>query len=567
MMNLTSPEILEQRLQKLEGLGYKAYKDLQGSSWSFGPIKVTFEHVQGDAFAAPSRMAAEINFALSEIPENSCESETTRLALEDFLLRRFHNAVMQRKRKFFGAGKSGMITALRPSQKILKRSAVAVTPEKIELLFFVGLPAEGRRILGNECARLFKEDVSHILQHTLTGHALDLGALQHHANTLEDYLSLRDQLTTKGWVGFVADGSRLARAAGNSDLPFEKCQPLKAPKELSSTVTLPNAGEVNGMPILQGITLLVGGGFHGKSTLLKALQNAVYPHIPGDGRELVAVNPTAVKVRAEDGRFVNEVDISPFLDNLPGIGSTKSFSTTNASGSTSQAVNIMESLQTGCELLLLDEDTCATNFMIRDARMQALIQKDREPITPFVDRVRELYERFNVSTILVMGGSGDYFDVAGHVVAMDHFQPRDVSEEAMKIATAMPTGRKRESATPFPDLKPGMHAPESLKFRRGKKEVYISTQGLHTLILGVNEVDTHDVEQLAEPGQLEACGWVLLALKDWLEKNSVPDVSGVNSLLAKMEKEGVSSLMPWNNGLVSMPRMQEVMAVLNRMRF
>ncbi len=566
-MDITLPEILEQRLQKLEGCGYKAYKDLQGTSWSFGPINLTFEHVQGDAFAAPSRMTAEITVSSSGIPRNACESDLPRLALEDFLLRRFHKAVLQRKRKIYGAGKSGTITALQPSQKILKRSAVAVTPEKIEMVFFVGLPAEGRRILGNECARLFKEDVSLVLQHTLTSHALDVDALQHHAETLEDFISLRDQLKAKGWVGFVADGSRLARAAGNSDIPFEECQPFHAPEELSSTVVLPHAGEVPGMPILEGITLLVGGGFHGKSTLLKAIQNAVYPHIPGDGREQVAVNPTAVKVRAEDGRFVNEVDISPFLDKLPGIGSTKSFSTANASGSTSQAVNIVESLQTGCELLLLDEDTCATNFMIRDARMQALIQKDREPITPFVDRVRELYERFNVSTILVMGGSGDYFDVADHVVAMDHFQPRQVSEEAMRIAAAMPTGRKRESPTPFPDLNPGKHAPDSLKFRRGKKEVYISTQGLHALILGVNEVDTHDVEQLAETGQLEACGWILLALKAWLEKNSGPNVTGVNSLLVKMETEGVSSLMPWNNGLVSMPRLQEVMAVLNRMRF
>ncbi len=566
-MEITSPEKLEQKLHQLEGRGYKAYKELQGSVWDFGPVRLTFEHVQGDAFAAPSRITAVLPFASSGLPGDACRTALSRFALEDFLLRRFHQAALTRLRNPKGSGKSGVVTALQPSQKIIKRSALMVTPEQIELVFFVGLPAEGRHILGHECTRLFKEEVPRILRHSLTAETLDVEALQRHIETLEDFHALRDQLQEKGWVGFLADGARLARSAGNSDLPLDECLPFKSPSGFSASVSLPNAGEVRGMPILQGITLLVGGGFHGKSTLLKALQNAVYPHIPGDGREQVAVNPTAVKVRAEDGRFAHEVDISPFLDNLPGIVSTKSFSTLNASGSTSQAVNIMESLEAECELLLLDEDTCATNFMIRDARMQALIHKDREPITPFVDRVRELYDRFKVSTVLVIGGSGDYFDVADTVVAMDKFQPCLVSDEAKRIAGAMPTGRKQETPQPFPQLTPGRQAPVSLNFRKGKKEVFIAAHGRDTLVLGVNEIDVHDVEQLAEVGQLEACGWVLLALKGWLEKNNGPSVRGVVSFLETMQEEGVACVLPWNNGLVSLPRLQEVMAVLNRLRY
>ena len=150
----------------------------------------------------------------------------------------------------------------------------------------------------------------------------------------------------------------------------------------------------------QGITLIVGGGFHGKSTLLNALEAGVYNHKPNDGRELVITDPDVVKIRAEDGRSVSGVDISPFINNLPFGQETTQFSTENASGSTSQAANIMEALE--CEELLrmlVDEDTAATNFMIRDQRMQQLIAKDKEPITPFIDRVRQLYNEHNVSTI------------------------------------------------------------------------------------------------------------------------------------------------------------------------
>ncbi len=565
-MKISAPEKLKQRLAMMEGRGYKAYKDLQETKWAFGPISLNIEHVQGDAFAEPSRLTAVIPFKLSGVPGDTCETASSRIAIEDYFLRRFHQAVLKREGKPKGAGKSGVITALLPSQKMVKRSAITVFEDSIELVFFVGLPAEGRRILGSECARLFDEDVAQVLLQSLAAETLDVAALKQHVEIFEDFEFLQGQLESNGWVGFVADGSRLARSAGNSDFPLKECEPFTAPKNLSAKIKLPNAGNVRGMPILKGITLLVGGGFHGKSTLLKALQNAVYPHVPGDGRERVAVNPTAVKVRAEDGRFACQVDISPFLDDLPGILSTQAFSTLNASGSTSQAVNIVESMQSGCELLLLDEDTCATNFMIRDARMQALIQKDREPITPFVDRVRELYERFGVSTVIVMGGSGDYFDVADTVVAMGSFQPQLVSEDARRIAEAMPTGRNRETPTPFPDIKPGRHSPENLKFRKGKREVFISSRDCDSLFLGTNGIDTHEVEQLAEVGQLEACGWVIYALKDWLEKNGGPSVAGVKSLLNKMEKD-VSCFLPWNNGRVSMPRLQEVMAVLNRMRF
>ncbi len=237
-----------------------------------------------------------------------------------------------------------------------------------------------------------------------------------------------------GLVAFIANGAILPRESGVSEKPLTQgALPFLAPPSLEIEVELPNQGKIKGLGIKKGITLITGGGFHGKSTLLKALERGIYNHIPGDGREGVVTLESAVKIRAEDGRFIASTDISPFISNLPFNLDTQKFSTPNASGSTSQAANIIEALESKSKLLLLDEDTCATNFMIRDKRMQTLIHKEDEPITPFIDRVKELYTSFGVSTILVLGGCGDYLEVADTVIMMKNYKPLDVTLPAKKI--------------------------------------------------------------------------------------------------------------------------------------
>ena len=203
-------------------------------------------------------------------------------------------------------------------------------------------------------------------------------------------------------------------------------------------MTLPNNGEITGMGIRKGVTLIVGGGYHGKSTLLNALEYGIYNHIPDDGREFVVTNADAVKIRAEDGRSIQSLNIDPFISNLPFDQDTTEFSTANASGSTSQAANILEALEVGASTLLLDEDTLATNFMIRDIRMKTLIAKEKEPITPFVEHVRSLYEEKGISTVIVMGGSGDYFSLADVVIGMIEYSPHDLTSQAHQIVKENP---------------------------------------------------------------------------------------------------------------------------------
>jgi predicted ABC-class ATPase len=565
---MSIPQDLLDRVTTLDGKGYKSYKILQGKSFSFGLFKLTFEHVQGDPFAAPSRLSIKIELPSAGFSNSHYNTALRKLALEDHLLRKVAHRVQHCRGKIKGSGRSGEIAVQPPGQKIIRRSSMQIKGDLLTLTMFAGLPGDGRRVLAKECVKLISEVLPPVWEESLLVESLNMNLVQNALETLEDYSTLSDLLNQNQWASFVADGSLLPRASGISDLPLENGAVIfSAPDEHYAEVELPHSGKIRGMPIPLGITLIVGGGFHGKSTLLKAIQDAVYPHVHGDGRERIATRTTAVKIRAEDGRSVQSINVSGFMDNLPLIPSTDSFSTVSASGSTSQAVNILEAIEAGSSLLLMDEDTCATNFMIRDARMQALIAADKEPITPLVDRIGELYKSFGVSTLLVMGGSGDYFDSADQVIAMESFQPRRVTEEAKQIVHQNPGNRKTEASKPLPNVHMRNRNLSKLDFSRGKKSCVVQTQKLISLILGRTEIDVRYVEHLVEPGQLELCGWILKQLKDMQERDaSVSNSDAIKNILATIANGELETVAPFNNGLLALPRFQDVMAVLNRLR-
>lgn len=564
---IEAPNDINNILIDLDGRGYKSYKRLQKKSFQYGLFQLTFEHVQGDPFAQPSRLSVLFDLNEAGFSSELFESSERKLALEDFLLRKFFNQLSSLKRSSSGTGKSGVVEIYEPSQKILKRNAVLINQSELQLIFFVGLPGSGRTILGKECAQLFSETIPALFEKTLLAASLDLNQINQHIQTLEDYNHLSKLLEKNGWAAFIADDSILPRMSGVSEKPLlDGVVRFRAPEEFFAEVDLPHAGKIRGMPIKKGSTLIVGGGFHGKSALLKALQSAVYPHIPGDGRERIATIDNAVKVRAEDGRLIRKIDISGFMNNLPSIESTKEFSTVSASGSTSQAANILEAIEAGCKLLLMDEDTCAANFMIRDSRMQQLIRSDKEPITPFIDRMDELFRDFGISSILVMGGSGDYFQCADCIIAMDVYLPRLATKKAKQVFEDFPNDRRNESVGAFPKTQSRRFDAELLRFSRGKKESSIDARGLDYLDLGVNRIDTRYLEQLSEIGQLEACGWVLKKLKEELLNGAKSNMSGASLVFEQIRERGFEYLTPFNNGRLSLPRLQEVLAVFNRLR-
>ena len=569
-MKIYRKEELKTRLEKISGRGYKAYKQIQ-ASYDFNLYTLHFDHIQGDPFASPSRVCVEISREKSGFPSSLDSNPSRRLAFEDFLGRAFARAiqeVLKGRRRSFGSGKSGLIEIDAGGQEVLKRTAVLATDEKIEVRFFVGLPASGRTILSRLALQMFFEEIPKIVQKSLIYKNLDADELDQHIEVVEDWHIIQSQLDERGLVAFVANNSILPRRSGVDPRPLigKNVVLFKSPKSLEVELEVSGGKLISGMGIPKGVTLIVGGGFHGKSTLLDALSLGIYPHIPGDGREYVASLPGTVKIRAEDGRRIEKVDISPFISNLPFGKDTRSFSTDNASGSTSQSANIIEALEMGAKVLLLDEDTSATNFMIRDQRMQRLVVKDKEPITPFIDRVREMYERFEVSTILVMGGSGDYFDVADTVIQMDEYLPKNVTEQARKIANELPLQRKWEAPEPMNLPSPRKPLKNSFNPSRGKKEVKISAKGLKQIVFGKTALDLSALEQLVDTSQTRAIGELIyLYSQRYLER--YPDLqSGIDALYKDIEERGLDIAVPCRRGDLALPRKFELAGAINRMR-
>ena len=558
---------LRELLEELDGRGYRAYRALDGS-WDLGSFVLRVDHVQGDPFAAPSRVSALLSAAQASLPDLAFRSPARATGVACFLAHRFADAARTASRSR-GTGRSGEIRMAHPGQLVLPTTAVRVAGGgEIEARFTVGLPGHGRRIAGRQAVALLLEDVAAVVDGTLPGERHPEDDLERHAAGAEDATALRTALAGRGLVAFVADGALLPRRSGVDDRPLNGAEvvPFASPDTLRTTVHLPNAGEVSGMGIPEGVTLIVGGGFHGKSTLLRALQDGVYDHRPGDGRERVATREDAVKIRAEDGRAVAGVDISGFIRNIPFGRSTTAFDTPDASGSTSQAAAIAEALEAGSRLLLVDEDTSATNFMIRDRRMQTLVPSAGEPITPFVDRARELHESLGVSTVLVVGGSGDYLDVADTVVRMAEYRPADVTSEARAVAAGVPTGRAREVAEPFGIGAPRRPLRASLDPSRGRRERNVKVPDGRTLVFGTVDVDLAAVEQLVLRSQIRTVGSCLAWMHDELNPWPGTLCDLLDAAEAALREHGPDAFARGRHGDLASVRRYEIAAALNRLR-
>ena len=454
-----------------------------------------------------------------------------------------------------------------PGQVVLPNTAVLVGRDgSLEARFTVGLPAAGRRVLGRTAERLLTQALPALVDSTLPGAAHDPTEADRHAAASEDADALRDQLAERGLVAFVADGSLLPRRSGGDDRPLalEQAVPFESPPAFRVVLDRPNGPPVQGMGLPRGVTLLVGGGYHGKSTVLDAVARGVYNHRPGDGRELVVADPAAVKVQAEDGRPVAGVDVSPFIGALPDGQDTKRFSTQNASGSTSQAAAVIEALEAGSRFLLVDEDTAATNFMIRDRRMQALISAEDEPITPFIDRVRSLYEDFGASALLVVGGSGDYLEVADHVIGMIRYRPIDLGARAKEVVAANPAGRRRCTGAVRWPVRHRCPNPASVRPERGRRRQDVRVRDRRIVDFGRHRIDLSGVSQIVSEAQAQAVALAVAHARRFMGRDrTVEDV--LKALRASISEEGLDVFDSRRPGNIAAPRMQEVAAALNRL--
>ncbi|GAA3714302.1 ABC-ATPase domain-containing protein [Salinicoccus jeotgali] len=562
---MKNAEQLKSALNKLDGQKYGTYKQLKGT-YQFDRFKLAIDHVQVDPYAPPSKMRIIMNRDTAGIPAELLDSKDKIIAVADFLTRAFGESIKKHKNGAKMNSKNIKILIDRPGEEILERTSVVIGEHELEVRFEVGLPAAGRRILGKAAADIITGILPKIADDSLLYQNLDQKGLEKQVSLVLDQMHIRQVLNQKNLVAFVANGAILPRNSGVSDKPLEGAVPFSSPDNLKVTIDLPSGNAVTGMGIAEGITLIVGGGYHGKSTLLQALERGVYNHVPGDGREMVITRSDAAKIRAEDGRNIEKVNISTFINNLPAKKDTRAFSTENASGSTSQAANVMEALESDASLLLIDEDTSATNFMIRDARMQKLIAPDKEPITPFSEKVKPLYDDENVSTILIVGGSGDYFDVADQVLMMDEYRLKDVTDAAKEIAASDADKKGNMSDEKFGEI--SQRIPLKSGFSKSGKDDRLKAKGRTTIMYGKEPIELAGLEQLVDDSQTNC----IAVMIDYLRHNVLDDTltlsEAFDQVYKHMERNGLDALSPYSGhpGNLARPRKQEFIGALNRYR-
>ena len=610
---------LEQQLMSIHRKSYPAYKSLAGS-WQFPGFILHIDHVQGDPFAAPSKVSVEVSQKTAAFPEELFDRRDKRIALQDHLTREFSRQVGEYMFQAKGSGKSGLISISRCGQEVLERTALEMNGKRILVRFEVGFPANGRTINAPELKKILFDYVPQCVKRALYYKNLNPKVLREVADLAEDQTFIREELKKRNLAAFVANGAVLPRQSGVSDKPMKGAVVFESPRSMEVELSLPHKGALKGMAVPRGITLIVGGGYHGKSTLLKALELGVYNHIKGDGREYVITDDTAMKIRAEDGRAVAHVDISPFINHLPNGKDTVDFSTEDASGSTSQAANVVEAVEAGAGALLIDEDTSATNFMVRDDLMQKIISRSKEPITPFIERARDLYEKSDISTVMVAGSSGAYFYIADTILQMDCYEPYDITDKTKAFCasygaepiTCAPgfsipqkgrklftgsngnaaavrsesTGRDGSSysrgdssygreessngrgASSYGRGRGGQrgHGPSDSGGRDGR--IKVKVYGKDSLQVGRSPVDLRFVEQLIDPEQTNALAQILRYCVEHqlLERYTVADT--VALVQKEITKGGLSAISDSSYAAMGlcMPRVQEIFACMNRYR-
>ena len=561
---------LKNKLESIHRKSYPAYKSLRGS-YTFGDFVLSIDHVQGDPFAAPSSLHVELPLKKAGFPEKYLEKRHTKTALEDLILRSFSKALDQYSFKAKGSGKSGLISTSRPGPEVMRRTAVEFNNIALLVRFEVGFPANGRTINAQELEKILLKFLPQIVKTCLFYQSWEKAKIQACYELAENQQRIREVLEERKLVAFCANGSILPRKSGVSSQPLKDAIEFQSPESMEISIDLPFGNSIRGMGIPEGVTLIIGGGYHGKSTLLQALEQGVYNHVKGDGREYVITRADALKLRAEDGRAVSHLDLSLFIHDLPNGKDTHCFSTEDASGSTSQAAGVLEGIEAETSCFLIDEDTSATNFLVRDAFMQRVVSGDQEPITPFIARVRDLYEKVGISTILVAGSSGAFFHVADTIIQMDAYRPKDVKMSVEALLPEYPPADLCSNAEPFslPTEKRMFVMERKIKRHgRGEREERIKTKVMGTDGFSIehNIVDLRCVEQLIDAEQTAALAAIL---KHIVKKGSIcmemqELVAEINTLL---KKKGMAAFV---EGALSCgyayPRKEEIYLMLNRFR-
>lgn len=567
---------LYQKIRTLNGKNYGLYKSLAEKPWDFGDFVLEFLHIQGDPYAPASRVMIRAKLQILGYATEWGGTFERRLALSDFLHRKLSRLVKERY-----PDKDAAIVFDTAGPEMLVRNSLWIDNGELRACLQVKLPGDGRKIQAELAAEILTMVLPDLVSAGLYYDRSDEGALQEHYRVLAERKEILSQLDACGLCAFVPDGAVLPRASGLSEIPLEKAIPFVAPEEMAVTLNVCER-EIRGMGIPKGISVITGGAFHGKSTLLQALTRSVYPHIPGDGREGIVIDETALRIGVEDGRSVRCTDLSMFVRDLPGGVSTKNFNTLSASGSTSEAANLLEAMEAGSQTFLIDEDSSAVNFLIRDVRVRKLLGDDREPLIPLTDRIKELAAA-GFSFILVAGACGDYLDLADNIIVMANYKA-----ECAKLTPAPSTSSWRGEAPtgstePAEVTKPRAFATYMQPLQKSvrptsavERQVKVKLAGDTLLQIGFLVSDTSRLNTLVDKQQRFGAGFILLNLLQNAASNTDADssnntaaksVAGVaQKLCENIKNVGFRNLPQGMSREMSLPRPVDIACVAFRLR-
>lgn len=562
---------LYRKLQSLAGKKYGLYKSLTQKTWNLGDFKLDFIHVQGDPYAPASKIRLTAPFSSLGLSNDLINNFTRRLASSDFLLRRLHAAIEEWNPK-----EEPVFTVIKPGQEVLVRNALWIENGNVQVYLQIKLPGNQRVIDAKNVAHL----LTSVLPDLLTSSLYNFGDgfledIKKQIECLEIREALQQELSARGLTAFIPDGAILPRASGLSDEPLKEAIPFKSPADMKHTFDVLGQS-VSGMGIPKGITVISGGAYHGKSTLLLALEKAVYPHIPGDGREWVVIDETAMRIHSEEGRSVRGTDISYLVRDLPGGIKTDDFSTLSASGSTSEAANLLEAAEFGTTTFLIDEDTSAVNFLIRDARVRALLGADREPLVPLIDRIIQLKEH-GLNFLIVAGACGDYFQVADQVILVANYQHENATEAARQISDRFSSPTKEEHQSPkeiampprLSQSRPFLSYVQPLLTHvrpnsAVERQVKIRMRAETCLQIGFLLSETKRVTSFCNTSQRFGAGYILLNLLQ--NASEEPSLELIEKWCAQIKNVGFRNLPQGLSRDLSLPRPQEIASLLLRLR-
>lgn len=559
-----------QNIQKLHG------------SYNFPLFELSFIKMQGSPGANPASIATvKIALSDSKIPENFLQTTECQLAVADFLIRRFRHGIDRFALQNRGKDGSGSFNTIVLSQKMLHRDSVLFGDDAVYLRFIISLPAKGPGggVFDAEQAQIMlSQELTAIVDATFFYHHYD----EQTRTLFEQFVDVQKTraeiiqfMRQHDLIAFIANDAKLPRHSGVDDRPSlsESVKTFQSPASLQIKIPLSDGRSITGMGIKEGITCITGGGYHGKSTLIQAILAGVYAHVPGDGREYVVTREDAFFIRAEEGRSIRDVDISPFISDLPNGLKTDCFSSDNASGSTSQAANIVEAIESGSRLLLFDEDTCATNFLVRDELIKKILDAAQEPIKPLYSTVRSLWKKHHVSMIFVVGGLGYFLQKADTCLLMDNYRCDDITgkvrdrlgaiaEEDAPIADF--AASRRLAVDNFDPVYTNPRLDKTLP-----KRIKDLRNAPRQLEYGMDLINLDAVLQIAEAPQILTIGYCLLALRTKLKQShDKPETIRfwIDWLESEISQHGLAVLAPDYPGMLSMPRKYELAAAINRIR-